>query len=125
MKSHTDCKEYLARIAADNDIDLILGAHDHVYSRTAFVNRDCETLNDYPYDPGSSVTNPEGTLYVTCGTSSGCLYHEMEEEIRIVYQGQPYAPVAIRFDVTDTQLHMETYLVDSWTLFDEYTIEKM
>ena len=125
VKSHTDCKEYLARIAADNDIDLILGAHDHAYSRTAFVNRDCETLNDYPYDPGSSVTNPEGTLYVTCGTSSGCLYHEMEEEIRIVYQGQPYAPVAIRFDVTDTQLHMETYLVDSWTLFDEYTIEKM
>ena len=25
-KSHTDCKEYLARIAADNDIDLIYGS---------------------------------------------------------------------------------------------------
>lgn len=123
-RSHTDCKEYLARIADDNDIDLILGAHDHVYSRTAFVNRLCETLNDYPYSSGSVVTNPEGTLYVTCSTSSGCLYHIPESEIRIVYQGQPDTPVALRFDVTDTELHMRAYLMDGWTVYDEYTIRK-
>ena len=63
-------------------------------------------------------------MYVTCGTSSGCLYHEIEEEIRIVYQGQPGVPSAIRIDITDNELHLRTYLVDSWTVYDEYTIRK-
>ena len=122
--SHNIGKEYLARITIDNDIDLVLTAHDHVYSRTAFVNRECETLNDYDYEPGAVVTNPEGTLYVTCGTSSGCLYHFSEEEIRIVYQCDENAPIAIRADVTENELHLRAYLVDSWTLCDEYTIRK-
>ena len=81
-----------------------------------------ETLNDYDYASGDTVTNPEGTMYVTCGTSSGCLYHPIEEEIRIVYQGQPEVPSAIRIDVTDTELHLRTYLADTWTVYDEYTI---
>ena len=123
-RSHTDCKEYLARIADANDIDLILGAHDHVYSRTAFVNGLCETLQGPPYTSGSTAVNPEGTLYITCSTSSGCLYHEPESEIRIVNQLQPYAPVALRIDVTDTGLHMRAYQVDTWEVIDEYTIQK-
>ena len=122
--THTDCKEYLARIAEANDIDLVLGAHDHVYSRTAFVNGLCETLQGYPYSSGSTAVNPEGTLYITCSTSSGCLYHEPESEIRIVELLQPYAPMALRFDVTDTELHMRAYQVDTWSVCDEYTIHK-
>lgn len=122
--SHTNCKEYLARIAYNNDIDLILGAHDHVYSRTAFVNGLCETLSGYPYATGETAVNPEGTLYITCSTSSGCMYHEPEEEMRIAKLGQPYTPMALRFDVTDTELHMRAYLMDTWTVYDEYTIQK-
>lgn len=124
VNSHTDCKEYLARIAAANDIDLILGAHDHSYSRTAFVNEACETLAGYDYSVGGTAVNPEGTLYITCSTSSGCLYRELEAEDRIVYQNQPHVPVALRFDVTDTELHMQAYTADTWTVFDEYTIQK-
>ena len=59
-----------------------------------------------------AAVNPEGTLYITCSTSSGCLYHIPEGEIRIVYQGQPDTPMALRFDVTDTELHMRAYLMD-------------
>lgn len=122
--SHTNSKEYLARIASDNDIDLVLSGHDHAYSRTAFVNRDCETLNDYDYEPGDTTVNPKGTMYVTCGTSSGCLYHFREEEIRIVYQVDVNEPIAMRIDITDQELHLRTYLVDTWSLCDEYTIRK-
>ena len=88
------------------------------------MNRDCETLNDYDYEPGDSATNPEGTMYVTCGTSSGCLYHFREEEIRIVYQVDENEPIAMRIDITDQELHLRTYLVDTWSLCDEYTIRK-
>lgn len=120
----TYVSEYLARAAIDNDIDLVLTGHDHIYSRSAFVNRELETLNDYDYETGGVVTNPEGTLYVTCGTSSGCLYQEVEPEIRLVCQNQPRTPVALRIDLTDTELHLKAYEVDSWTMFDEYTIQK-
>ena len=68
--------------------------------------------------------NPEGTLYITSSTSSGCLYHEPEAEIRTVNMLQPYAPMALRFDVTDTELHMRAYQVDTWEVLDEYTIQK-
>ena len=95
-----------------------------MYSRTAFVNGLCETLQGPPYTSGSTAVNPEGTLYITCSTSSGCLYHEPESEIRIVNQLQPYAPVALRIDVTDTVLHMRAYQVDTWEVIDEYTIQK-
>lgn len=124
VRSHTDCKEYLARIAESNDIDLVLGAHDHVYSRTGFVNGLCEALPGYSHSSGSTAINPEGTLYITCSTSSGCLYHEPEEEIRTVNLLQPYAPMALRFDATDTELRMRAYQVDTWEVADEYTIRK-
>lgn len=111
-------------IAADNDIDLVLSAHDHIYSRAAFMNRDCESYNDYDYEPGSTVVNPEGTLYVTCGTSSGCLYHEPDPDIRVVFVEKEHFPVAMRFDITEQELHFQTYRVDNWTVCDEYTIRK-
>ena len=34
-----------------------------------------------------------------------------------LYQGQPDTPMALRFDVTDTELHMRAYLMDSWTVY--------
>lgn len=116
--------DYLAHITMDNDIDLVLTGHDHAYSRSAFLNREKEALDDYNYESGSVAVNPEGALYVVCGTSSGCLYHPIEKEEHLVFQGQPETPIAIRIDVTDTELHLQTYLVETWTLYDEYTIQK-
>ncbi len=42
----------------------------------------------------------------------------------LIKQLQPYAPMALRFDVTDTELHMWAYQADTWALLDEYTIRK-
>lgn len=116
--------DYLANITIDNEIDLVLTGHDHAYSRSAFINREKETLEEYDYEPGSTAVNPEGAMYVTCSTSSGCLYHPLEKEEHLVFQGQPETPVAVRIDVTDKELHLRTYLVETWTLYDEYTIRK-
>lgn len=116
--------QYLPRIAADYGIDLVLTGHDHVYSRSAFTNRDSEILTDYNYAGGAVALNPAGPLYLTCGTSSGCLYHFPKEESHIVYQGQVNSPIGIRIDVSEAELHIRSYLVDTWTMFDEYTIRK-
>lgn len=122
--SGSNVGEYLPRIAADYQIDLVLTGHDHVYSRSAFTNRDSEILTDYNYAGGAVAVNPAGPMYLTCGTSSGCLYHFPKEEEHIVYQGQVNSPMGIRIDVTQEELHIRSYLVDTWTMFDEYTIRK-
>ena len=114
----------LAYIAEDNDIDLVLTGHDHAYSRSFFTNRKCEPNKEYDYTSGATVINPEGTMYVTCGTASGCFYQAVTPEDRIVFQGQPEVPTALKIDVTENELHLTTYLVDSWSVYDEYTIRK-
>lgn len=110
--------------AADRGIDLVLTGHDHLYSRSAFVDRGGKITGDYDTKSGGVAENPQGVMYVTCGTASGCIYQEPVEEERIVWNGQPEVPTALKVEATDTELHMTAYLVDSWTVYDEYTIKK-
>ncbi len=114
----------LGYICEDNDIDLVLTGHDSVYSRSAFTNRRCESYADYDYTSGGTAVNPEGTMFVTCGTSSGSLYQAATPNENLVFQGQPEEPMALRIDLTDTDLHLRAYTVDNWTVYDEYTIRK-
>ncbi len=114
----------LAYICEDNDIDLVISGHDAAYSRSAFTNRKCEVYEGYDYSSGAVAVNPEGTMHVTCSTASGSIYRDASPNDKLVFQGQPYAPVALRFDVTPTELHLTAYLADSWTVYDEYTIQK-
>lgn len=113
-----------ARIMEDNDIDLFLTGHDHAYTRTKFVNGRKEPYEDCDYSSGATAVNPEGTMCVTCSTASGCLYHEIAPSQQAAFQGQPEVPMALKIDVTENELHLAAYLMDSWTIYDEYTIHK-
>lgn len=114
----------LGYICEDNDIDLVITGHDSIYSRSAFTNRRCERYDNYDYSTGGVAVNPEGTMFVVCGTSSGSLYQAATPNENLVFQSQAQEPTAIRFDVTDTELHLRAYTVDNWTVCDEYTIRK-
>lgn len=114
----------LAYICEDNDIDLVISGHDAAYSRSAFTNRRCERYEGYDYSSGGVAVNPEGTMHVTCSTATGSVYHDSAPNENLVFQGQPQKPMALRIDVTDTELHLRAYVMDSWTLYDEYTIQK-
>ena len=118
-------RKSLAYICADNDIDLVITGHDAVYSRSAFINRECARIdNNYDYASGATAVNPEGTMYVVCGTSSGSLYQGVTPNGNLVCQIEQEQPMAIRFDVTDKELRLKAYTVDDWTVRDEYTIRK-
>lgn len=106
------------------NIDLYLNGHDHAYTRSAVINGQCETISDYDYESGATAVNPQGAIYVTCGTASGCLYQPVAENYAAVKQGQPEVPTAIRVDVGENTIKLTTYLVDSWQVYDEYTIQK-
>ena len=56
------------------NVDFVLAGHDHVYSRSWFIqdHAKVETV-DYSIN---SVTNPQGTLYITMSTGSGLKYYD-------------------------------------------------
>ena len=88
----------LAYICADNDIDLVISGHDAVYSRSAFMNRECARIdNSYDYASGGTAVNPEGTLYVVCGSSSGSLYQKAEPNDNLVCQIEQEQPLSVSY----------------------------
>lgn len=117
-------KECLARIADDNFIDLVLTGHDHAYTRSMFTDRHSVPYEEYDYTSGATAVNPKGTMHVTCSTASGCLYQELAPNEYAAVQGQPYAPMALKIDVTENEIHVMAYVVETWTVYDEYTIYK-
>ena len=126
-KYQADSETYRAHYAylgETYDIDLFLSGHDHAYTRTKFMNGACEPIEGYDYQSGSTAKNPEGTLFVTLGTASGCTYQPITENYAAALQSQPMVPTAMKVEVTDTTLKLTTYMVDSWVAFDEYTIQK-
>lgn len=56
------------------DIDVCLTGHDHTYSRSYQI-QDGNVI-DYDISDGS-VTDPEGTLYITTGSGSGSKYYNL------------------------------------------------
>lgn len=117
-------KECLARIADDNFIDLVLTGHDHAYTRSMFTDRHSVPYEEYDYASGATAVNPKGTMHVTCSTASGCLYQELAPNEYAAVQGQPHVPMALKIDVTENEIHIMAYLVETWTVYDEYTIYK-
>ena len=106
------------------DIDLVLMAHDHVYTRTY------QMLNDVPQEAPKKVkyaanVNPPGTLYVTGATSSGSKYYSLN----CAYPGDDYFEYAAKaddvgspsfsyIDVRNNMLRITTF---AYTITDEET----
>lgn len=121
----SDSKSWVVGLAEDCNFDLVLTGHEHAYSRTGFIDRNSKLLEGYNYEVGGVAENPEGVLYITCSTSSGCLYHDTGvKQEQIVYHGQPEIPMIMQINVTDAELKIITYLAEPWSVFDEYTIMK-
>lgn len=56
----------------ENDIVMVLNGHDHAYTRTYIIKNGQPQVTD-----ATSVTNPDGTLYLTFGSASGSQYHDV------------------------------------------------
>lgn len=67
-----------AKIVDDLDIDMVLSGHEHVYARSYMIND--ATTPDNSNGPQSSVTDPDGVLYLTGGSSSGSKYYTLLDD---------------------------------------------
>ena len=59
------------------DIDVVLQGHDHVYVRSYMMNGLTPEVTDMVE---SSVTDPEGILYVTVNSASGSKFYTIQND---------------------------------------------
>jgi len=65
---------YLHQLMDEFNVDICLTGHDHTFSRSYQILDG--NVVDYDISSGS-VTNPDGTLYITTGSGSGSKYYNL------------------------------------------------
>ncbi|MGL5315170.1 MAG: metallophosphoesterase, partial [Peptostreptococcaceae bacterium] len=126
-------REQLDTVVTEAGIDLVIGGHDHTYARSEFlVNGNEEVTNNIETQKDGityeTAVNPDGTMYVTIGSTGPKFYDPKETGLPIAFQPEVkthmYAGVTIEGDT----LYYNAYTVDveSGTdkLLDSYAITK-
>jgi 2',3'-cyclic-nucleotide 2'-phosphodiesterase (5'-nucleotidase family)/uncharacterized protein YjdB len=126
--SHSTDSDILARrnelypVFDAYNIDVVLMGHDHCYTRSCIMNGGI-ALTD---GTESSVTNPEGTLYITANSASGSKYYDLKDAdtgyMAVRWQG--YAPSYSYVEVTNDSFTVTTYQSSDNSVIDTYTIYK-
>jgi len=139
-------KKFMVPLMDQYDIDVVLMAHDHVYTRTYQMLGNEPQPTQTTDETGKIVYNPTGTLYVTGATSSGSKYYGLNGNTATDSSSNWYfdymkvgiapgadvggTPSFSYLTVTDESLKISTYnyttdaATGSYTtsLMDEYTL---
>lgn len=118
-------KDTFADMAEDYDIDLFLGGHDHVYTRSYFLGDDCEPIPEQEFQLQHEFHNPEHPIFVVFGSSTNALFRSPDGPY-------PWAAISVQNDVpqlgkvqvTENSFTITTYDADHWTEVDHFTIYK-
>lgn len=110
---------YMAKVY---DIDLFLGGHDHIYTRSYLMD---ENFQPVTTNIETEFYNPEYPIYVIFNGSTDALLRQPDSDY-------PWAAVCVqndvpqltRADVTDHSFTLTTYDADSWTVIDSFTVYK-
>lgn len=105
------------------DIDVCLTGHDHTYSRSYQIFDG--NVIDYDISSGS-VTDPEGTLYITTGSGSGSKYYNLLNytPYYIAERTNAMLPSFSTIDFSDSELTIKTYDYTGAKYADDFTIKK-
>ena len=105
------------------DIDVCLTGHDHTYSRSYQI-QDGNVI-DYDILDGS-VTDPEGTLYITTGSGSGSKYYNLLNytPYYIAERTNDCLPAFSTIDFTADSFTIQTFDYNGNTYADSFTIKK-
>ncbi|MFQ8769151.1 MAG: fibronectin type III domain-containing protein [Thomasclavelia ramosa] len=121
-------REELTPVFDDLGIDVVLMGHDHVYVRSNMmkgmkVSQETKDL--------TSVTDPEGILYLTANSASGSKYYDIKTNIStdfVAKMNQSKQRSISNIEVSENSFKVTTYLYNSndnqWSTLDEFTINK-
>ncbi|SDZ17583.1 Cadherin-like beta sandwich domain-containing protein [Evansella caseinilytica] len=122
--SMADLRANLFPVFDELDIDVVLGGHDHSYTRSHQMYGDQPQLNQV-YDAYGRVVNPTGTLYITNNSASGSKYYNLRAPApHEAVVSQPRVPTFSYVEVTDNSFSITAYITDTLEVVDSYTIVK-
>ena len=113
----------LSPIMDELEIDVVLGGHDHCYTRS-YQMLGNEPQLDQLMSSAGSVINPTGTLYITGNFASGSKYYGLQAnpEAYAAVRLQVNSPTFSHIEVTDTSFKISTYRTDTLAEIDTYEI---
>lgn len=112
-------RQYWLEVFDEFGIDVVLNGHDHAYTRSYIVKNGQAQKTD-----AASVTNPDGTLYLTFSSASGSQYHDISPTEFAAKALQTYTPHISTINFTDNTFKLTVYDADSWEVLDTFEIIK-
>lgn len=116
-------RNLLAPVLDELDFDVVLNGHEHVYARSYIIK---DFVPDNANGVQSSVTDPDGILYVTGASSSGSKYYTLLDDAQT-----PHIAVKERNSTTFSNVEIDgdsfkitTYRVADRSVLDTFEIIK-
>lgn len=103
------------------DIDLFIGGHDHVYTRSFLMTDDDKFLSTAEQN---EFHNPEGAIYVIFSSATSSLYRQPDNYPWAAVSIQTEHPQISKAHVTENSFTITTYEADTWKQLDTFTIYK-
>lgn len=116
--SVTDLRSNLIPYFETYGIDVVLGGHDHIYTRTYLMDGE-EVMAD------QSTIDTDGILYITAGSSCKKFYDTSYVNTNaefVAYTYYNYNSVVMQFEVSGGSLSFKTYLTESMSVIDSYEL---
>ncbi len=125
--SRTGRGEAVIDICNELDIDVAFAGHEHLYTRT-YIMKDDKPLKDASLygDNYSSVTDPDGTLFITNNTGSGCKYDDIvpPNPDFVAVTSQEHIPQVTKVEMDSDSFEMTVYRTSDMSVVDSFTINK-
>lgn len=135
-------KYYMVPMLDDLDVDLVLMAHDHCFTRTYQMVGD-DPQFEQKVDERGRIINPEGTLYLTANSSSGSKYYGLNKKYDVkdnpdteekegpdpyfeyvAAAGQLKSPLFSYILIDHDSMEITTYTTDTMEMIDSCAIVK-
>ncbi|SUM81742.1 purple acid phosphatase family protein [Staphylococcus saprophyticus] len=106
-------RDKFAPLMEKYNIDLVLGGHDHSYSRSHVMKgKDAQVQCDENGQAPQTYTNPDGTIYVTLNSASGSKFYELDGEKDYAAKSiQDNQPAYTKVNITKDYIELLTYHV--------------
>ena len=117
-----ELRERLSPILSDLGVDLVLGGHDHAYSRSFLM----DGAQPIPESDGATVTAEDGeVLYIAANSASGSKFYELGGEVPwAAVANQEHVPNYSRVTVDLGSIRVTTYRTTDGSVVDDVTLRQ-